>query len=181
MKKIFLLGALLPILFSCSQTDNIVGVTSDKSDEKTAHGSSAWHNLTSAEKEARIICEAFVDLGDYVGLSCKEWVRAVVTRASYNHVPLPATASNLYSWQADYTGHIMGYSKAIQNTVTGDIIQMKRNNGTPHTAIVTGKTSSGMYWIHSNWSSYNTVSQTFISYSYFNTNYGTNYTIYRIE
>lgn len=186
MKRIsFLFFVILITVFGCSKEDD--NIISDKDVSRSQFQAFSlksgvdWHSLTQTQKDAQIINRANLDNGNYVGLSCKEWVRAVVLSASNNHITIPATNPNNYSWANDPTGHVLGRSTMIQNVNTADLIQMKFINGGPHTAIVLSKNSTGMTWIHSNWHLDQKVSVEFITYSYFNSTFGTNYSVFHVQ
>jgi len=51
----------------------------------------------------------------------------------------------------------------------------------PHTAIVVSNNGSGMTWLDSNWVSANTVGTHDVTFTYFNSNFGSRYTIYSIK
>lgn len=56
-------------------------------------------------------------------------------------------------WQYDPSGQVIGMSMPLQNVSVGQIVQMRLVSGYPHTAIVYGKTSSGVVFVESNWDS----------------------------
>lgn len=114
-----------------------------------------WHTMTQSQRNAAIVNRANQYLNQWVGLSCKEWVRKVVYEASGNHVTVPPTspAPNDYMWQSDPSGQVVGMSMPIENVSVGHIIQMRLSSGWPHTAIVTAKTSTSVTFIESNWDS----------------------------
>ncbi len=112
-----------------------------------------WHDLSQAQRNQAIIDRAYQDDGDLVGVSCKEWVRTVVTEASNYSIIIPSNDDYPCSWRTDqtYSQYCIGRCGYIQWANPGEIIQMVFNNGTPHTAIVVEKTATTITFIESNW------------------------------
>lgn len=117
----------------------------------SATGVNSWHRLTQTDRNQRIINTAYQDLGRRRG-QCKTWIQEVVLRASQVHVPLPlnATSPNNWYWESDPYNHAIGMSMRLENVPVGNIIQMRLQNGTPHTAIVAGRTRDGVTFLESN-------------------------------
>lgn len=144
-----------------------------------------WHGLSQSQRNSRIINRAMGDLGDDMNMQCKEWVRLVVREASDGEVVIPSTRSNNYQWYSHPYVQAMLMPYPINAVQPGQIIQMRwTNNGNtvPHTAIVLSRTSSGMTWIDCNWlNNDETVRTHYMTYNYFNTHVGYNYTVYEIR
>jgi hypothetical protein len=111
--------------------------------------SAGWHNLSQYSRNQLIVDRAFDDVDTYVGESCKEWARTVIQGASSGAVTIPSNSSSQCSWYSHpYT---IGYSGYLEWASVGHIIQMKLNNGTPHTAIIAGTSPYGVTVVESNW------------------------------
>jgi len=146
----------------------------------------SWHGLSQGERNIRIMVCAMGDLGDNVNLECKEWVRDVVRRASGGKVIIPSTKPNQYQWYSH--PHVQSYSRGCPppGVAPGRVIQMvwhnqSNSNVSPHTAIVTNVTNTGMTWVESNWSGDRTVRIRNVSYLEFQRCVGNEYTLYRIK
>ena len=146
-----------------------------------------WHTYTQASRNFLIVNKAYSYLGQYVGLNCKDWARKVVKEAS-NHVTLPSTYPDANGWYWYYDVNVVGMSGGIRSVQPGWIVQMnwRKDDGTitPHTAIVSSVTGTGVYFIESNWCSNNCmiVSATprFVSFADFESRVGTKYSVYYI-
>ncbi|MEY3784474.1 MAG: hypothetical protein RLZZ230_796 [Candidatus Parcubacteria bacterium] len=114
-----------------------------------------WHDLTQSERNQAIVDETYADLNKNVGVSCKEWVRNIVYRATESHIIIPPNRSSPYDykWANDSTGQVVAMSMPIKDVSPGHIIQMKLSSGWPHTAIVLAKSSTQVTFIESNWDS----------------------------
>lgn len=115
-----------------------------------------WRSLSQGARNQAILDRAAKDIGKYVGLNCKKWVQKVVPEASRGVVTIPQTLpyADGSGWYWDYSPYVVGMSGGIRAVQPGWIIQMNWLLGegwTPHTAIVVGKTSTGVYLIESNW------------------------------
>ena len=143
-----------------------------------------WHNMSQSQRDLTIISAGLYDYGNYGG-SCKEWVRAVVLRATGYHVWVGSNNSTQDAWL--YNGsndvdHVVKETYSITNVQYGDIIQMYNvSTGEPHTAIVVNNDGNGMTWLDSNWVATNEVGTHPVTFSYFNSKYGSRYTIYSIK
>lgn len=147
-----------------------------------------WHGLSQSQRDSRILIEARTySPGTRTNLSCKEWVRKVVRDASQNVVTIPSTRSNNYQWES--SNDVYGYratSCPPAGIDPGRIIQMvwrNRSNGreSPHTAIISSVTSTGMYWLDSNLDGDTRVQRHFVSFNDFDAAVGTRYTVYKIR
>lgn len=108
-----------------------------------------WHDWTQQQRNQAIVDRAYEDNNDWVGVSCKEWVRTVVYDASIGTITIPATHPDLYYWYPHT--YVVGRSALIQYAQPGEIVQMKLNSGYPHTAIVVSVSAYGITFIESNW------------------------------
>lgn len=128
-----------------------------------------WHYIYAQQgRNAAIINRAVQNLGQQVNGNCKEWARTVVREASWGEVIIPQTLPNADGWYWAYHPWIEEFSSTpIEAVVPGAILQTNWNTSrgmTPHTAIVMGVATDGIYLIESNWSAMNTVSQRFVSF-----------------
>ncbi len=137
-----------------------------------------WHTWSQATRNQAIVDETFEDNDEYVGLSCKEWVRDVVLRASSRVVTIPPTASNLYTWKR--SSDVVGRSGLIEYAQPGEIVQMYLNSAIEHTAIVLAVSTTGVTFIESNWNSDKVVHTRFVSFSKFRKQVK-NYSIYYVK
>lgn len=161
--------------------------------------------MTQAERDQRILIQARLDEGKYLGNptgECKVWVAEIVRRAAAlegtdltlggtrQSIP-PNQASPMdYLWQArpDVSG-VTGIS--LYSLTPGQIIQMRIHyqlNGStigPHTVIVTSNNTgtATLNIIESNWSPAYTVNRRSISYADFNAYLAFNgsYTVYWVK
>lgn len=114
-----------------------------------------WNTLTQAQRNQAIINAGMPQVGQNTGLTCKEWVRAVVQSASAaaggptRTIPSTQTSPNDYMWV--YDQYVVGFSPNIQTVDLGVILQLKQFNGTPHTAIVSARDGSGVTLLDCNW------------------------------
>jgi hypothetical protein len=139
-------------------------------------------NNTNLTFDDLFLSAAFLDISKNVGATCKLWLRKVLNLTSNNSITLPFQGVNNYSWDLNASGRVLYRSTAIENVGRADIVQinMASKNNLPHTALVVTKTSTGMVWIHSNWSKTNTVTTDFITYEYFRAMVGNEYSVYHI-
>lgn len=162
MKILFVLFAslLMCSITGCGGDDNIV-------DEQGEHGAAAvaksWHELEQYQRNQKILEVALEDYSKNVKLSCKEWIRDVIKRASNGHVIIPSNTESGDSWVPDPEDHVVRYryntETALLNTSPGDIVQMQWNPGVGsddaeynmHTAIIFSVTSKGVLFIESNY------------------------------
>jgi len=115
---------------------------------------------------SRIYIRGYADNGKYVGLNCKEWARVVVRDATGKNIP--STSYNGYGWYWNWSPNVVAWRGPVDMALPGQILQMWwGGHYKPHTAIVLGQTSNGMYWIDSNWYWDKTVRIHWVSYSYF--------------
>jgi hypothetical protein len=148
-----------------------------------ASGTNWWHSLSQQSKNQLIVDRARQDVGQWGG-QCKEWIQGtVVWQASGYHVwlPLNQPPPNDYMWYPD--SHTVGRSALLEWTQVGEIIQVRWGSGVPHTAIISGKTSTGVMLIDSNWSNGDgMVREHFLSYSAFYSMLGSSgsFTVYYI-
>ena len=182
MKKVvILLFVGLVALFSCNKEDDAVSSDIQSHGTRLKSAESDWNSLTQTQKDDKIINRAYVDNGVYVGLECKPWVSKVVYDATAGYVILPSTLPNYYEWGS--ASHVVRRYLTIRNVDRGDIIQMKfLSTGGPHTAIVVSKNSTGMTWIQSNVRPPygKTVSVDPMSFTIFDSKFGTQYSVYRV-
>lgn len=110
-----------------------------------------WPSYTQGYRNTLLLNVGYQDIGRY-GNVCKVWVQNLVSRVTDGRVTVPSTMSNRYMWNTDPAGHIRGQSMAIENVQPGQVVQMAWDTSKLHTFIMASKTSSGMYWLDSNWS-----------------------------
>lgn len=151
-----------------------------------ASAASVWHGYSQSTRNNRIINRGDNDIGDDVGMQCKEWVREVVKDASNNVVTLPSTKSNGYQWNSSSNVEAIPQPSPATMAGPGCIIQMKWTNqngsSNPHTAIVLSRNSSGMTWLDCNWHGDEVVRTHFVSYSAFYAAVdGYKYTLYYVK
>ena len=137
---------------------------------------------TTASLDDLLLSAAFMDNGKNVGVSCKPWVNKIVNFVTGGSLMLPLLQPDNYTWGLVAGGRVMYRSVAIEKADRGDIVQynVAGQNNLPHTAIIVTKTPTGMVWIHSNWQKINTVSVDFITYAYFNSAAGSQYSVYHV-
>ena len=140
-----------------------------------------WHSYSQSQRNQLIVNRAYAQNGQFTGQSCKEWVRTVVYSASGQAVWLPSTVPNNYQWYPSSDVYTVPYCPSIYSAGPGAVIQMVSTSGTPHTAIVTSTTGSGMNWIDCNWNRDMRVTTHYISYSQFASSYGNFYTVNYIK
>jgi hypothetical protein len=130
-----------------------------------------WRGLSQIERNQAILDRAYRDLDRNVGVQCKPWVQWVVSEASRGVATVPLTAPNAYGWYWQPGRYATRVYTNIRNVRPGWIVQMNLRfaNGSvgPHTAIVVGVASSGVYWVESNYAVPNTVKLRFQSYADF--------------
>lgn len=133
----------------------------------------SWSSMTQTERNMAILYRADRDNGRFVNLNCKEWVRRVVLDASGGLVYLPQTLPNESGWYFASSRYLVGMCGGIRSVNQGWIVQMnwRRNDGVivPHTLIIAGRSSSGIYVIECNWCMNNcmTVAYRWISFTDF--------------
>ena len=140
-----------------------------------------WKALSQASRNQLILDRTAQDIGNNVGIECKPWASKVVNEASTGVASLTQTVTsptnmttNAYGWGL-YQPHTytVGMSVDIRNVQPGWIVQMRLHNPTthafisPHTAIVAGKTSTGVTFVDSNYVGTNTVGTHFMSFTDF--------------
>lgn len=146
---------------------------------------SVWHDqLTQSQRDHAIIDRAYQDLGKNVDLNCKNWARKVVYDASAGGVTIPQTLPDADGWYWAWDWNIEEICIYPEYFRPGAILQMNwlKRDGTitPHTAIVSEMTSTGMYLLESNWIGSNTVGRRFVSFSEFYSKV-TRYTVHYIH
>lgn len=145
-------------------------------------GNNPWHALPQWQRNQAIVDATYRDLDGYGG-QCKVWAQNVVWRASKYHVWLPPNAPDAYGWYWRQDQHTVGMSKIIEHIRPGEIIQMhwRKADGaiTPHTAIVVGVSSFGMYWVDSNFVQRLTVGLHRVSYGEFRSR-AVSYSVYYV-
>ena len=180
MKKIVSLSILI-LIFSFNGNNRTVLEENDYPESRLR--AIGWHDLTQAQRNQAILSRAYQDNGQYVGLDCKQWVKAVVAAASDNCVLFPLRANGPYDWYWNIEPYINGRLGLIQSAVPGEIIRMIiKSNGGPHVAIVAGITSTQITFIESNWcnsAACKTVSTRTMAFSVFYDQVS-DYAIYRI-
>ncbi|TAN58324.1 hypothetical protein EPN15_01445 [Patescibacteria group bacterium] len=132
----------------------IAGIGISSAHSATEANKAWWRNLSQGARNQAIVDRAAQDIGKYVGLNCKKWVQQVVPAASRGVVNIPLTLPEADGWYWDYSPYVVGMSGGIRAVQPGWIIQMNwllSKGWTPHTAIVVGKTSTGVYLVESNW------------------------------
>ncbi len=114
-----------------------------------------WRSLSQMERNQAILDRSARDINMYVGLNCKQWVQRVVADASRGVVWVPTTYPDAYGWTWNSSKYAVRVYMDIRTVQPGWIVQMNRwgrNGGiTPHTAIVVGRSTDGIYWIESNY------------------------------
>ena len=139
-----------------------------------------WHEWSQTTRNQAIVDKSYADLGKWGG-QCKKWVQKVVSLASGGAVTIPGNMPdpNDYRW---YSGaYVVGMITNIRNVKPGWIVQMKfKSNGVPHTFIVVGVTSSGMYVVESNYNKNEMVGLRFWTFTDFDTKVGSFYSLYYI-
>ena len=147
---------------------SVVGCGGDSDDSErggAAIDSEEWDTLSQHEKNQKILERAIVDLNVDVRLSCKNWIRKVVTDASNGYVTMPRNNERGDGWQEDSTGRISGWGAAFYSSThiltafPGAIVQMqwKEEFGSSepdykrHTAIVLYVSGSHVIFIESNY------------------------------
>lgn len=147
--SIIFLMLLINLFTACEQVSSPMAPTSSD-DEITPLTLASWHNKTQAQRNQAIRARAYQQNNQLVGLSCKNWVKAVVLAASTD-ITLPPTcpSPNDYYWQAHQ--YVVGRSGLIQYAQPGEIVQMRLSGGGPHTAIVYAISASSVTFIESNW------------------------------
>lgn len=169
----------------------------------TGNSYAGWHELTQAERDQRILIQARLDEGMYLGSvdgQCKIWVAEIVRRAAalegtdltlggtQQSIPLNQASPMEYLWEV--RSDVSGVTALSLTSLTpGQIIQLrvwyKLDHSTgigPHTLIVTSNDTANQVLnvIESNWSVAYTVAQRSISYTTFNTYLASSgsYTVY---
>jgi peptidoglycan hydrolase-like protein with peptidoglycan-binding domain len=128
-----------------------------------------------------LLAAAFLDNGKNVGMSCKPWVNKVLSLVTNGSLALPFQLND-YSWALNPGGRVINRNTWIEGAGRADILQfLASDDNLQHTAIVVTATPTGMVWIHSNWDKTDTVSVDFITYAYFKSVVGSNYTVYHIN
>lgn len=131
-----------------------------------------WRSLSQGVRNQAIVDRAAQDIGKYVGLNCKRWVQDIVPQASHGVVTIPQTLpyADGSGWYWGYSPYVVGMS-GIRAVRPGWAVQMNwiLSNGTwtPHTFIVIGVTSSGMYVAESNWAKSLSVTTRYVSFTEF--------------
>lgn len=133
-----------------------------------ANGSNWWHSSTQPQRDQYILNQGASAVGSYGG-QCKAWVQNVVYAASGNHVwlPLNQASPNNYMWAYDPNNHASGACMYIEYAPVGWIVQMRLSDGTAHTAIVAGKSSTTITFLDSNWQHDETVRYHTLTYTQF--------------
>lgn len=146
---IILLMLIISLFTACDQASAPMAPTI-QDDEITSPALASWHNKTQTQRNQAIRTRAFQNNNQLVGLSCKNWVKAVVLAASTD-ITLPPTCPvpNDYYWQPHQ--YVVGRSGLIEYAQPGEIVQMRLSNGGPHTAIVYARSASAVTFIESNW------------------------------
>lgn len=149
-----------------------------------------WRGLSQAARNQLILERAYRDLGVNVGKNCKEWVQlSVVPGASRGVASVPATYPNPDGWTWYWGPYATVQYTNIRQAQPGWIVQMeiplKAGGRTPHTAIVFGRSATGIYWLDSNWRGDTTVRlhfQTFAEFESWTLVNGTyRYSVYSIS
>lgn len=130
-----------------------------------------WRNLSQAERNMMILYRAGSYNGSNSYCNCKTWARQVVLEASHNVVNMPQTLPGESGWYFAYSPYFVGMSGGIRGSAQGTIVQLnwRLNDGsiTPHTMIVSGRSSTGVYVIEANWSPKCHVGYRWISFTDF--------------
>jgi hypothetical protein len=116
-----------------------------------------WRGLGQSGRNQVILDRAARDINQPVGVQCKPWVQRVVTDASRGAATVPTTAPDPAGWYWQPNAYAIRYYGSISAVRPGWIVQMnlRKADGTisPHTAIVVGVSTSGIFWIESNYDS----------------------------
>ncbi len=146
---------------------------------KDAVAATPWHRLDQGTRNILIVGRGMQDIGKVVGIVCKKWVQRVVKEASKSVVAVPGTTEDSLgcTWYSspDVKSDIF---KTIRRAQFGDIIQIKWRTPnrqplppissgdfwTPHTAIISRVTSSGVTWLDSNYVGINTVGEHIVKF-----------------
>ena len=114
-----------------------------------------WRGLSQNDRNQVILDRTSQDIGNYVGLNCKLWVQNVVSGASRHAASVPPTSPDANGWVWTPNAYAVRVYANINTAQPGWIVQMNRRNSsggiTPHTAIVVGRSSYGIYWVDSNY------------------------------
>lgn len=155
--------------------ENEVGVSEQ---EITA---SQWKAASQSTRNQMILDRAARDIGRYVGIQCKPWVSKVVSDASSGTATVSPTVTSPWNTKVDPYGwalspssaYTIGMSTDIRNVQPGWIVQMRLHNPVthaftyPHTAIVAGRTTTGVNFVDSNYVATNTVGTHFMTFADF--------------
>jgi len=140
-----------------------------------------WHTMSQSQRDSTLFSAGLADYGKtFTGLSCKEWVRAVIYRATGYHVLIGSTNGTGYVWNYDGTNdddHVIEQYQSIGDVQFMDVIQMSP----VHTAFVVSTTATHMTWLDCNWVGAWKIGIHSMSFADFSSTYGTAYTIYHIE
>lgn len=137
-----------------------------------------WPTWTQGYRNSVLLSVGYQDIGTSGG-QCKEWVRTLISRVTDSKVVVPSTMPNNYMWYSDPAGHIIGQSVAIENVQPGQVVQMSWT-GNLHTFFLAGKSSTGMYWLDSNWGLDGKVRFHPVTYTYFKSLPNLRYSVYTI-
>jgi hypothetical protein len=120
-----------------------------------------WKNRGQANRNIDILTRAYKDNGKNVGIQCKPWVQKVVSEASRGVVAVPTTTDSATGWKWNSSKYVKSLGSDINSAMPGDIVQMniKGKDGVPgpHTAIVSARILSTIWWIDSNYVGTNIV------------------------
>lgn len=136
----------------------------------TQYDRDKWRSYSQAERNMLILYKAYGYNGQYGYCNCKEWVRKIVLEASNGVVNIPATLPDASGWYFGSSPYLIGMSGGIRGAGQGTLVQLnwRFNDGStsPHTMIVSGRTTDGVSVIEANWISCR-VTTRWISFSEF--------------
>jgi hypothetical protein len=184
VNKIPFFSVILFLMSACSG-DPSMQEEDDVGTVQQSYTAAQWKALSQTSRNQLILDRTAKDIGKVVGIQCKPWVSKVVLEASTNVASVTQTVTsptdmttNAEGW-ALYQPHAyaIGMSSNIRDVQPGWIVQMRLHNSTshaftnPHTAIVVGKTSTGVNFVDSNFVNHktapNTVGTHFMSFTDF--------------
>ena len=150
--------------------------------ESKGYGSS-WPYYSQSQRNYLLLNVGYGDISRYGG-QCKVWVQNLVAKVTDWRVRVPTNVCNScysrYLWNSDPYGHVSGQSMNIRYVQPGQVVQMAWGSTQLHTFILAGRTTSGMYWLDSNWGKDGRVRYHYVSNSYFNSLPNLRYSVYTI-
>lgn len=164
INKIPFLPAVLFSVSACSG-DPSIQEDVDVGTVEQSYTAAQWRALSQTARNQVILDRTAQDLGKVVGIQCKPWVSKVVSEASTGVASVTQTVTSPTNMTTNSSGwalyqpsaYTIGMSTNIRNVQPGWIVQMRLHDKTthvftnPHTAIVVGKTSTGVNFVDSNY------------------------------